>query len=157
MILMRRNGKPPRRERKRTAQTVVSTHLAVITGVANTANGVSVQRKIELVKASLLYADTVEVLGIGNQMVRELHKFAAGEPINLWALMLSLDDDTLRYLGYDGDIETLRQVLPTLPSIDPDVLRFAAASDPDMRELAKLADILDDGHAGAASAMAGMR
>jgi hypothetical protein len=129
----------------------------VVTGLDNTTNGVSVRREIELVKASLLYADTVEVLSLGNQMVRELHRFAAGEPINLWALMLSLDDDTLRYLGYDGDIGTLRQVLPLLLSLDPEVLRFGAAGDPDMRELAELADILDNGHAGAASAMAEMR
>jgi hypothetical protein len=129
----------------------------VVTGLENTTNGVSVRREIELVKASLLYADTVEVLSLGNQMVRELHRFAAGEPINLWALMLSLDDDTLRYLGYDGDIGTLRQVLPLLLSLDPEVLRFGAAGDPDMRELAELADILDNGHAGAASAMAEMR
>lgn len=129
----------------------------MITGVDNTADGVSVRREIELVKASLLYADTVEVLSLGSEMVRNLHSFAAGEPVNIWALMLSLDEDTLRYLGYTGDIGTLRQVAPVLLSIDPDVLRFAAAGDPAMRELAELADILDSGHAGAASAMAELR
>ena len=148
---MSRRSRQVRRPRQRTAETVVRTHLAVVTGLHNTTNGVSVRREIELVKASLLYADTVEVLSLGNQMVRELHRFAAGEPINLWALMLSLDDDTLRYLGYDGDIGTLRQVLPLLLSLDPEVLRFGAAGDPDMRELAELADILDNGHASVVS------
>jgi hypothetical protein len=133
------------------------THLAVITGIDNTTNGVSVRREVELVKASLLYADTVEVLSLANQMVRELHRFPAGEPDNLWALLLSLDDDTLRHLGYDEDLDTLRQLLPLMATLDPDVLRSAAAGDPAMRELAEFADALDNGHAGAASAMAELR
>jgi hypothetical protein len=157
MILRKREKKPPRRERRRTAETVLRTHLAVITGIDNSTNGFSVQREVELVKASLLYADTVEVLSIGSQMVRELHRFAAGGTDNIWALMLSLDDDTLRHLGYSADIGTLREVGPALLSVDPDVLRSAAADDPAMHELTELADILDNGHAGAASAMAELR
>jgi hypothetical protein len=133
------------------------THLAVITGIDNTTNGVSVRREVELVKASLLYADTVEVLSLANQMVRELHRFAAGEPVNLWALLLSLDDDTLRHLGYDGDLDTLRQLLPLMATLDPDEMRSLAASDPALREFTELADVLEQGRTKADETMAQLR
>jgi len=51
----------------------------------------------------LLYADTVEVLSIGSQVVRDVHKFAADDAINIWALMLTFDDDILRHFGFDGN------------------------------------------------------
>jgi hypothetical protein len=157
MILTKRNKKPPRRERRRTAETVVRTHLAVITGVGNSTAGISVRREIELVKASLLYADTVEVLSIGSQMVRNLHRFAAGDTSNIWALMLSLDDATLRNLGFDGDPDDFRQAITFMATADPDGLRSASAADPSLREFTGFADLLEEGQTRATSAMAEMR
>jgi hypothetical protein len=85
--LTRRNGKPARRERKRTAQTVVSTHLAVITAPNNDGEKIDFRHEADLVKASVLYADDVEILSIGSQMVREMNEFAAGDSMNLWRLL----------------------------------------------------------------------
>jgi hypothetical protein len=38
----------------------------------------------------MLYADTVEVLSLGNQMIRDVNKFAAGDATDLYALLTSL-------------------------------------------------------------------
>ena len=84
-----------------------------------------VHHEIELVKASLLYADTVEVLSLGNQMVREINNFAGGDGHSMWALLGSLDDETLRHLGPDLDVDTFRQILPLLTT-DPAAIRALA-------------------------------
>jgi hypothetical protein len=68
--LSKRNGKPLRRDRERTAETVVRTHLAVVAAPVNGPGPtISVQHEVELVKASLLYADSAEVLSLGGQMI----------------------------------------------------------------------------------------
>lgn len=154
---MTKRGRKPRPPRRRTAETIVRTHLAVITGVANEGPTVSVQHEVQLVKASLLYADTVEVLSLGNQMVREMHKFTAGDATSLWGLLLSLDDDTLRYMSPDVDLDQFRQLLPILATLDPEALRALAGIDPEMAELPEFADVLDQGHETANSTMTEMR
>lgn len=149
-------GRRPRHPRQRTSPTVVRTHLAVITGVSNGGDTVSVHHEIELVKASLLYADTIEVLSLGNQIVREVNKFAAGDANNMWALLGALDDETLRHLGPNLDVDTFRQVLPLLAA-DPAALRAFASLDPEMAQLSELADILDQSKEMANSSMVEMR
>lgn len=153
---MSRRDRKPRKSRGTTAPTVVRTHLAVITGIANAGLTISVHHEIELVKASLLYADTVEVLSLGNQMVREINKFAGGDGNNMWALLGSLDDETLRYLGPDLDVDTFRQILPLLTT-DPAAIRALAGLDPEMAPLCEFADVLDLGKEQADSSMAEMR
>ncbi len=83
MILTRRSRRPPRRERRRTAQTVVGTHLAVITAIANNGQTINFQHEVDLVKASVLYADDVEILSLGSRMVRQINEFAAGDSMSL--------------------------------------------------------------------------
>lgn len=135
---------------------MVRTHLAVITGVSNGGDTVSVHHEIELVKASLLYADTIEVLSLGNQIVREVNKFAAGDANNMWELLGALDDETLRHLGPNLDVDTFRQVLPLLAA-DPAALRAFASLDPEMAQLSELADMLDQSKEMANSSMVEMR
>ena len=129
----------------------------MITGVGSDEPGVSVKHEIELVKASLLYADTVEVLSLGNQLVRDIHKFTTGDTSNLWALLLSLDDDTLRHLGVDVDLEHFREVLSMVLTMDSTALRAVAGSHPDMAQLEEFADILDQTHEQASSTMSELR
>jgi hypothetical protein len=152
-----RRDRKARQPRRTTSPTVVRTHLAVITGVSDGGSTISVRHEIELVKAALLYADTVEVLSLGNQLVREVNNFAGGDANNMWALLGSLDDDTLRYLSPDMDLEQFRQVMPILTRMDPEALRALARLDPGMAELAEFADVLDEGHERASSSMAEMR
>jgi hypothetical protein len=131
--LSKRNGKPLRRGRKRTAETVVRTHLAVVTAPVNVPGPtIGVQHDVELVKASLLYADSVEVLSLGGQMIREMNKFAAGDGMNLYSLLHSLDDDTLRSMSPVLDLEQFRQLLTRLAGLDGEEPRAIASADPEL-------------------------
>lgn len=152
-----RGDRKPRQPRKRTAETVVRTHLAIITGIANEGRTISVHHENELVKASLLYADTVEVLSLGNQMVRELSNFAGGDPGNLWTLLASLDNDTLRHINLDLDPDQLRQAVSILTTMPPDVVRALAEADPATDELNEFAEVLDQTHLQAESSMDELR
>ncbi len=156
MILTRRNRRPPRRDRRRTAQTVVGTHLAVITAIANNGQTLNFQHEVDLVKASVLYADDVEILSLGSQMIRQMNEFAAGDSMNLWGLLAGLDDDTLRYLNPDLDPEQLRQLIPLL-ELDPNALRAVSATVPDMGPLSEFANVLDQARDTADSSMEEMR
>jgi hypothetical protein len=115
-LVTRRDRKPPRRERRPTAQTVVGTHLAVITAPGNDGQTIDLQQEVDLVKASVLHADDVEILSLGSQMVRQMNEFAASDSMNLWALLAGLDDNTLRNINPDLDVELLRQWTSTLDS-----------------------------------------
>src|SRR5688500_5187821 len=112
--MLNKRGMKERRERRRTAETVVRTHVAVITAPADHGRSLSLQHEVDLVKASLLYADTLEVLSLGNQMIRELNKFTAGDSTSLYSLLLSLDDDTLQHMAPNADLEQFRQLVPLL-------------------------------------------
>jgi hypothetical protein len=73
---------------------VFRTHLAVITEVSDGGRTVSVHHEIELVKASLLSADIVEVLSLGHQNGRRGEQVRLREANNMRTLLGSLDDDT---------------------------------------------------------------
>jgi len=152
-LIVSRNNRQPRRERRRTSPTVVRTHVAVITAPGGNDGTLSFQHEVELVKAALLYADTVEVLSPGNQMIREVNKFSAGDGTNMYSLLGSLDDDTLRYMQPDMDVSQFREFLPYL-MLDVDELRRLGTTNP---EVVALADILDQSNDMANSAMAEMR
>lgn len=154
MVVRGKKTRPPRR---RTSPTVVRTHLAVITGLENDGRTISIHHEVELVKAALLYADTVEVLSLGNQAIREVNKFASGDASSMWALLGSLDDDTLRYLSPDLDLDQFRQLMPIMSAMDPEALRNLAHLSPEMAELEQFAAVLDEGHNQANSSMDEMR
>ncbi|VEP41814.1 hypothetical protein TLA_TLA_02899 [Tessaracoccus lapidicaptus] len=151
----RRAGRRQPQERRRTSQTVVRTHMAVVS-IESGGSGISVRHLIDLVKASLLYADTVEVLSIANQMVRGLAEFSGNDPSSLLALLGSLDDATLQHLSPGLDPSQLRALLPLL-SLDPTLVRSLAGLGPEMGTLDGLADILDQSNEAMASSMAGLR
>jgi hypothetical protein len=109
------------------------------------------------VKASLLYADSVEVLSLGGQMIREMNKFATGDGMNLYSLLQSLDDDTLRPMIPDLDLKQFRQLLPLLASLDAEQIRAIASADPELAEFSELADIVDGSHNAANTGMAEIR
>jgi hypothetical protein len=91
----------------------------------------------------MLNADTVEVLSLGNQMIRDVNKFAAGDATDLYALLTSLPDSTLLHLDPNiRDVDQWRQLVPLLMTLDPNALRSVADADPEMSELAGLADLL---------------
>jgi hypothetical protein len=106
----------------------------------------------------MLYADTVEVLSLGNQMIRDVNKFAAGDATDLYALLTSLPDSTLLHLDPNiRDVDQWRQLVPLLMTLDPNALRSVADADPEMSELAGLADLLRQNRDTLDSTMAEMR
>jgi hypothetical protein len=105
----------------------------------------------------MLYADTIEVLSLGNQMIRNLNVLAAGQSTNLLPVLDSLGDKTLRHLSPGVDVQQLRQMIPILGGVDPEAVRSLAAADPEMQQLADFADVLDEGQATMNSAMADLR
>lgn len=113
--------------------------------------------ELELVKAALLYADDVEVLSLGNQLIREINQFTAGDPQSLYDLLGSLPDETLQAMGAHEDIELYRQMLAMIPTMDPDALRAMASIDPSMAQLSEFADVLDTTREQAKSSMAEMK
>jgi hypothetical protein len=129
----------------------------VFTWPGGDGQSISVQHDIELVKAALLYADDVEVLSPANQAIRDINQFAAGDSNNLLALFSSLDDDTLRHLGAEGDLDQYRQLLPMLSALDSDAMRALATSSREMRDLVDFADVLDESQSKLASTMDEMR
>jgi hypothetical protein len=109
---------------------VVRTHVAVITAPTSGGQAVSIQPEIELVKAAVLYADTVEVLSLGNQLIRTFDSYASGGVNNFWAMTSLIGDSNLRQLDPNIDIEQLTQVGQILANADIRTLRATASADP---------------------------
>jgi hypothetical protein len=65
--------------RRRTSETVVRTHVVVITAHAEGGRVASTRPEVDLIKAAILYADSVEVLSLGNQLIRSLDGHASGD------------------------------------------------------------------------------
>lgn len=81
--------------------------------------------------SKMLYADTVEVLSLGNQMIRDVNKFAAGDATDLYALLTSLPDSILLPLAPNiRDVDQWRQLVPLLMTLDPNALRSVADANP---------------------------
>lgn len=148
----RKNRPTPRGQTK---PTIVRTHLAVIAGIKRSPKGPDVRKEVELVKASLLYADTIEILSVGGIAVRQMVEFSKQSPSMLWHLLAGLDDSTLEHLGV-SDVAKVRSLLPWVASIDPDQLRTLASSTSEMAPLGKLARLLEQGNATATESMAKM-
>lgn len=69
------------------------------------------EHDLQMVRAALLYADTVELVSPVTNLiagVAQLHAGGAGAFIDL---LLSLDDEVLNYLGFDGDVAEIRESL----------------------------------------------
>jgi hypothetical protein len=98
----RQKGSPPRRARARSKPTVSEepVRVAIATVPRSHANGEpDLQPDVELVKAALLYADEVELVGLGMSLFAELQR-AMGVGDNAgFDLLAAMDDDTLAYIA----------------------------------------------------------
>ncbi len=120
--------KRDRLKQRRAAGTPLK--VAVVTAPSSDASGVSLARDVELVKASALYADEIELVSVGAVMIAGAAQLAGGGDQALLALLASLDDDTLRHLGGGKDMPAnWRDVLALLSR--PEALRH-----PEVAELA---------------------
>jgi len=90
--------------------------VAVVTYPSSMPGGVSLASDVELVRASILYADQIELISPGAVMLASVLQMGAGDDAHLLEVMASLDDDTLRTLG--GDLpDNWRELLPVLTTM----------------------------------------
>jgi hypothetical protein len=122
-----------------------SLNVAIVTAPSSNGSGVSLVRDVELVKASALYADRIELVSVGAVMIAGAAQLAGGGNRALLALMGSLDEDTLRRLGGGKSMpENWREILAPLS-------RPEAQQHPAVAELARgWQDALGDAQTGLA-------
>lgn len=137
----RRKTQGPRQPRQRTKPDVIRTHLAIITSPSTGGGQVNLHGDVELVKAAVLYADSIEILSLGQQAVQNVHAFSGGPDANMLALMSALDEKTWQAVG--GNPGQREQAVALL-SMDPDALRAAASLSPEPAQLAEFADKLQE-------------
>lgn len=146
-----------RRQRARTSQTVVRTHLAIITAVS-TGGEISVRAETELVKAGLLYADDIEVLSLGNQMVRSVSAFTDSDPSSLWTFLGLMSDDTLQKVDPGIDAAKLRFGLLLMQSADPAFAEILGQMNPESKkEIDEFAQLMRETSAKTDAAMNELR
>lgn len=121
---MGKRGRRARREgRARRVPTRSPLTVAVVTHPSSRKAGVSLHGDADLVRASVLYADHVELVSMGALMVATQAQLAAGDGSELLRLITELDDQTLQALAPNfptDQSELIRQFPPLLnsPALD---------------------------------------
>jgi hypothetical protein len=111
-------GRASRRQRVKRSKAAVRIEpggglkIVIATGPQQGPAGFSVEEDVRLVRSALLYADQVELISPGALMIASLAAGAAQGPDFVFELMGTLDESTLRHLGFDGDIAQMRRTLP---------------------------------------------
>ena len=103
-----RKRREPRRERKRTKETLSESPIKVAiatTPQSSTGDRRALDQDTELAKAALLYADEVELVSLGMSMFDELRQVIDAGELGGYGLLASLDDDTINYLATRGGSE----------------------------------------------------
>ncbi len=146
--------RPPRRKTK---PDVIRTHLAVITSPSSGGVQVNLHGDVALAKAAALYADSIEILSLGQQAVQSLADFSGGPDENILALMTSLDDKTLQHLAGGSDPAQLRQAVALIGQLDPAQLQALSRTSPELAGLEGFADVLRQSRDQMTTSMQGMR
>jgi hypothetical protein len=143
-----RKRREPRRERKRTKETLSESPITVAiatTPQSSVGDRRALDQDTELTKAALLYADEVELVSLGVSMFNELRQVIDAGELGGYGLLASLDDDTITYLATrDGSENTLppdwRQTLEAALSVSPEALEALGVEGADqLRELQEVA------------------
>lgn len=101
--------------------------MAIVTGPSSSASGVSLARDVELVKASALYADQIELVSLGAVMIAGAAQLAAGGEQALLGVLRSLDDAALGELaGGQGLPDDWQEAVAALSG--PEALRHPATA-----------------------------
>lgn len=112
---------------------------------------------VALAKAAALYADSIEILSLGQQAVQSLADFSGGPDENILALMTSLDDKTLQHLAGGSDPAQLRQAVALIGQLDPAQLQALSRTSPELAGLEGFADVLRQSRDQMTTSMQGMR
>ena len=120
----RASGRASRQRRDKRSKVAVRIEasgglkIVIATGPQQGAAGLSVEDDVRLVRSALLYADRVELISPGALMIASLAAGAAQGPDFVFELMGTLDESTLRHLGFDGDIAQMRSTLATIKQLN---------------------------------------
>jgi len=106
--------------------------LAVVTYPGLDTDGPSLARDVELVRASILYADEIELISPGAAMLASVLRLAETGSSGLLALLGALDDDTVQHLGGEKLPKNWREIVPAAAlaaQLNPAVLRALPGGD----------------------------
>lgn len=144
-----RKRREPRRERKRTKETLSESPIKVAiatTPQSGNAGRRALDQDTDLTKAALLYADEVELVSLGVSMFDELRQVVDAGELGGFGLLASLDDDTIEYLATRGGSRTStlpadwRQMMESALAIRPEELESLGIDGADaIRELQEAA------------------
>ncbi|HTW14795.1 MAG TPA: hypothetical protein VMF51_06675 [Nocardioides sp.] len=143
-----RKRREPRRERKRTKETLSESPIKVAiatTPQSSTGKRRALDQDTELTKAALLYADEVELVSLGMSMFDELRQVIDAGELGGYGLLASLDDDTINYLATRGGSENKlppdwRQTIEAALSVSPEALEALGVEGAgQLRELQEMA------------------
>lgn len=143
-----RKRREPRRDRKRTKETLSEAPIKVAiatTPQTSTGDRRALDQDTELTKAALLYADEVELVSLGMSMFDELRQVIDAGEMGGYGLLASLDDDTINYIATrDGSENTLppdwRQTIAAALALPPEALEALGIEGADqLRELQEAA------------------
>lgn len=113
-----RNNRPKGRKARQAHTHVVSGDEGLRLVVATGADGeVSLERDLRLVRAALLYADTVEFVSPTAQMLASVSSLASGSPEAIAAFIAVLDDETAAHILGDTDRSTALEGLELIAQV----------------------------------------
>jgi hypothetical protein len=110
----RRSNRRDRPSRHRPASGLDPLRVVVATSPSLSPDGPSIRHDVALVRSSILYADQVELLSPSAAMIGSVSDLAAGGQADLLALLMSLDDDTMRSLGGSDLPSGWRESIPAI-------------------------------------------
>lgn len=111
--------------------TIPRLNVAIATYPESGVGGVTLANEVNLVKASLLYADKIELVSIGYSMLDALRQVSDSGLVGMVQVLTSLDDVTIANLGWDMPSGWRETILPALAimSLDDDVFRALPGGD----------------------------
>lgn len=138
------------RKRARLAErraAVTPMRLAIVTAPSSSSDGVSLARDVELVKASVLYADEIELVSIGAVMLAGMAEWAGSDNAAM-TLISSLDDQTLGMLSGGSMPDNWRETLALLshpavagmPEVAPILAQWREMTQQSQAEIARVAE-----------------
>lgn len=73
---------------------------------------------LELIRSSILYADSIDLISVGATLMRAIEALRAGGVGGMFRLMAALDDEALEHVGARDIDPTWRQYIPMLQDVD---------------------------------------
>ena len=115
--------------------------VAVVTSPASSESNVNLARDVQLAKAAVLYADEVELISPGTEIIASLVQLAVAGPDAVVELLSALDESTLSYLNGGREVpESVIENFRLLMAMDDELLEtLGSLTGTDATELKALA------------------